>query len=107
MRCQHVNTEIEMGFVARHTWAARLAAAWIAALSSGPMKAIDVVQTLGGPSAIGRRLNIRSQAVSIWCARNRIPAERVPELVRMARDLGLAIPPETMRPDVDWAALRA
>lgn len=66
----------------------------------------EIIQTLGGPAAIARRLEIRSQAVSLWARANRIPLNRVCALERMARELGVHVRAEQMRPDVEWAVLR-
>lgn len=70
------------------------------------MSAKQIIQTLGGPTAIARRFGVRSQAVSLWAINNRIPVERVPELERLARELGLPVRAEHMRPDLDWSVLR-
>ena len=70
------------------------------------MEIEDIVTKLGGPAAVGRHLGITSQAVSLWVIKGRIPTERVPQLERMARELGLRPRAEHMRPDVDWAALQ-
>lgn len=66
----------------------------------------ELIHSLGGPAAVGRRLGVRSQAVSLWISHDRIPAERVPSLERLAKELGSPARAEDMRPDVDWAALR-
>jgi DNA-binding transcriptional regulator YdaS (Cro superfamily) len=55
---------------------------------------------------VALRLGIRPQAVSLWIKKDRIPAERVPQLERFASELGLPLRAEQMRKDVDWAALR-
>lgn len=55
---------------------------------------------------MGRLLGIRPQAVSLWVTKTRVPAERVPTLIRLAREQGLNVSPEEFRSDVDWAALR-
>ena len=65
-----------------------------------------IMMKLGGPTLIGRRLNIRPQAVSMWVAKGQIPAARVPALVRFARERGLEFGPEVFRSDLDWAALK-
>ena len=65
----------------------------------------SIIVLLGGPTVIGRRLGIRPQAVSIWLANKRVPVARVPALVRMARERGVEIGPETLRNDIDWAGL--
>lgn len=66
----------------------------------------EIIQTLGGPAAIGRRIGVRGQAVSLWAINDRIPADRVPELERLARELDLPVRAEDMRPDIDWGVLR-
>ena len=66
----------------------------------------ELIQKLGGPTKIGRFFNIRPQAVSIWVAKERIPAERLPALVRMAKEQGFEVNPEEIRSDIDWAALK-
>lgn len=66
----------------------------------------DIIKAIGGPVVVSRHLGIRSQAVSLWIRANRIPAERVPTLERMCKELGLNVRAEHMRPDVDWGVLR-
>lgn len=70
------------------------------------MTARDIIQSLGGPTAVARRLGVRPQAISLWGLKNRIPADRVPALEAMAREMGADPRAEAMRPDVDWAVLR-
>jgi DNA-binding transcriptional regulator YdaS (Cro superfamily) len=70
------------------------------------MDVSQIVRELGGPAYIGRQLGIRSQAISLWIRKNRIPAERVPDLERLARERGVAVRAEQMRPDVPWSELR-
>jgi DNA-binding transcriptional regulator YdaS (Cro superfamily) len=65
----------------------------------------DIIQSLGGPTAVGRRLDVRPQAVSLWVTNEQIPLERVPALLRMATELQMAISPEDLRGDYDWAAV--
>lgn len=65
-----------------------------------------IIDQLGGSYAVARLFGINGAAVSQWAAKGRIPAERVPSLERRARELGLPLRAEVMRPDVDWAALR-
>ena len=64
------------------------------------------IDQLGGPAAVGRLFGIQGQAVSLWARTGRIPAERVPTLERRARELGLPLRAEQLRPDVEWSALR-
>lgn len=66
----------------------------------------EIVTTLGGPTKIGTQLGIRPQAVSQWISQRRVPAERVPALLRIANARGVPITPEELRADIDWSALR-
>ena len=52
------------------------------------MDVSQIVRELGGPAYIGRQMGIRSQAISLWIRKNRIPAERVPDLERLAQAAG-------------------
>jgi DNA-binding transcriptional regulator YdaS (Cro superfamily) len=70
------------------------------------MSVAEIIRELGGPSKVGRALNIRSQAVSLWIRAGRIPVGRVIELDSIARELGSSLRAEHMRPDVNWSALR-
>jgi DNA-binding transcriptional regulator YdaS (Cro superfamily) len=70
------------------------------------MQTHELINLLGGSTLVGRHLNIRPQAVSIWIAKKRIPAERVPSLVRLARERGISLGPEAFRSDIDWDALK-
>lgn len=70
------------------------------------MEINKIIKELGGPVTLAKRLGIRSQAVSLWVAKNRIPAERVPQLERLAIEVGSPIRAETMRPDIDWGVFR-
>ena len=63
----------------------------------------QIIYTLGGPGRIGRRLNIKSQAVSQWIMTGRIPAARVIALEAYAREQGLTLRAEDFRPDLDWS----
>ena len=74
--------------------------------SIAAMTVQEIIRKLGGPVAVGRHLEIRSQAVSHWSTQNRIPAERVPQLVRLARKMRVKVTATQMRPDLDWAALK-
>ena len=70
------------------------------------MNVRSIIAALGGPAAVGRHCRVRSQAVSLWAHKDRIPADRVPELEALARELGVAVRAEDMRPDVSWGVLR-
>ncbi len=70
------------------------------------MNTREIVNRFGGPVALAHHLGIRSQAVSLWGSKGRIPMARVPELVRISRLLKLGFRAEDLRPDIDWAALK-
>ncbi|CAB4145903.1 Putative bacterial antitoxin YdaS [uncultured Caudovirales phage] len=72
-------------------------------LSSPTMTTQDIIKMLGGPVWVSQHLGIRSQAVSNW---KRIPLERVPLLLMLAKSMGVEISAEQMRPDVYWTAFR-
>lgn len=67
----------------------------------------EIIRALGGPTLVGRKLGLQPQAVSLWASTSRIPADRVPALEALARELGVDIRAEQMRPDIPWSALRA
>jgi hypothetical protein len=69
---------------------------------------MDVIQTLGGSTYVGKALGVRPQAVSQWMHRQGkgIPVERVLDLIRLGKKLGVVITPQQVRPDLDWDALR-
>lgn len=75
-------------------------------LSSFAMSVREIIQSLGGPAAIGRQLGCRSQAVSQWAAHNRIPLQRIFALEQLAREQGLPVRAQDMRPDMPWGVLR-
>lgn len=56
----------------------------------------DAIAKLGGPSRIARKLGISPWAVSKW-RYSRIPAERVPEIVRLFPE---KIQMHELRPDL-------
>jgi len=70
------------------------------------MTTAEIIKTLGGPASIGRQLGIRGQAVSLWIRAGRIPVDRVPQLERIAKQLGAPVRAEQMRPDVEWSVIR-
>ena len=70
------------------------------------MTTSEIISRFGGPVNLAHYLGIRSQAVSLWASKDRIPMARVPELVRISRLLRLGLRAEDMRPDIDWAALK-
>jgi DNA-binding transcriptional regulator YdaS (Cro superfamily) len=73
---------------------------------SQPPTLKELLEHLGGPTLVGKRLGVRPQAVSQWVKSGRVPVERVPGLVRLAKDQGKAYGPELFRSDLDWSALR-
>ena len=70
------------------------------------MNSREIINRFGGPVSLSIKLGIRSQAVSLWASKDRIPMARVPELVRISRLLRLGLRAEDMRPDIDWDALK-
>jgi len=67
------------------------------------MTTTEIVRLFGGPVKLGRMLGIRSQAVSLWCRKGRIPLGRVLQLERLASQADLPVRAEQMRPDIDWS----
>lgn len=59
-----------------------------------------LIQTLGGPAYLARRLGIRSQAISQWIARGRIPAARVFAVAAIAQEQQMNVSPADLRPDL-------
>lgn len=78
---------------------------WIEANINGNMTLHTFLFLLGGPTIVGRKLGIRPQAVSLWVLNKRVPAARVPALIRMARERGVDISPAMLRSDIDWSGL--
>ena len=66
----------------------------------------QIIRSLGGPTIVGRHLDIRGQAVSHWMRLDRIPVDRVPALLRLAKKRKVSLRAEQLRPDVDWAAVK-
>lgn len=67
------------------------------------MNAKEIITKLGGPTIVAASLGITSQAISLWASKNKIPAERCPELELLSQG---TIKCEEMRPDVKWWVLR-
>lgn len=57
----------------------------------------QAIHLAGGPSAVARHFGINPWAVSKWERGGKIPAERVPDLVKM---IGYEVTPHQLRPDV-------
>ena len=66
------------------------------------MKTQTIIAALGGPSAVGEALGVTPQAISIWLSKDRIPLERVDELLHVARDKGVNLKATDIRDDFDW-----
>lgn len=66
----------------------------------------DIIRRLGGPRALGRLLGIRSQAISGWMRRGRIPMDRVPTLLGIAQAKGIQLTAYELRPDIPWYTLQ-
>jgi DNA-binding transcriptional regulator YdaS (Cro superfamily) len=65
----------------------------------------SAVDSLGGPSAAARILDCSPQAVIFWMKGERtLPAERAIELEKATGGTWRA---EALRPDVEWAVIRA
>lgn len=65
------------------------------------MSAMDVIEMLGGPTAVARLLGCKAPSVIEWRRRG-IPAERCPaiELATQGR-----VTVRDLRPDVSWARI--
>jgi hypothetical protein len=61
----------------------------------------SLVRRLGGPAEVARRLGLTPQAVTNWCACNRIPKARHIDVWRLAHAAGLPWRP----PGADGLAL--
>lgn len=70
-------------------------------------KTTEIIRDLGGPSTVAKCLGVSPQAVSLWGACGRIPADRVPAMEGLARQRGLPVRAEHMRPDIPWHVLRS
>lgn len=70
------------------------------------MKVKQVIQQLGGPTRVAMQLNIIPQAVSHWIREDKVPAARVPSIVRIGKEIGFEIEPDWLNADVDWTAIR-
>lgn len=69
------------------------------------MNTKDIINLLGGPAEVGRALGIRPQAVSLWARKGAVPLDRVPEVLRLADEIGLRLTARDLRPDFDWDAV--
>jgi hypothetical protein len=55
------------------------------------MTASDIIELLGGVTAVSKHLGVPLTTVSSWGRWNQIPAWRQPELLRLAGALGKAL----------------
>jgi len=60
-------------------------------------------EIVGGLTALARILSVKPPSVSGWIS-NRVPAERCPAIEKAT---GGQVTCEQLRPDMDWAYLRA
>jgi DNA-binding transcriptional regulator YdaS (Cro superfamily) len=68
----------------------------------------EAIDALGSVAVAAPLLDRSEQAVYLYLAGKReFPAELCPRLERLTRERGRPIPCERLRPDVDWAYLRA
>lgn len=65
------------------------------------IKAISIFETQTG---LAKAIGVVPQVVNNWLARGRIPAEHCPAIEKATNG---AVRCEDLRPDVDWAYLRA
>jgi len=63
----------------------------------------NAIQICGGLSALAKSLHVEPQHVVNWRSRG-VPAERCPAIERAT---GGKVRCEDLRPDIDWAVLRA
>lgn len=66
---------------------------------------ISACEKVGGQASLARMLNVKPPTVNQWIKDERpVPAERCIEIERAT---GGAVRCEELRPDIDWAYLRA
>ena len=66
---------------------------------------LKACNAIGGQSALARALGVTPPTVNEWIkAKRPVPAERCPTIERITHG---AVRCEELRPDVDWAFLRA
>jgi DNA-binding transcriptional regulator YdaS (Cro superfamily) len=69
------------------------------------MKLRDYIDVQRGRSAcLAREMQISPTLIAQWASTRRVPAERCPEIEKFT---GGQVRCEELRPDVDWAYLRA
>lgn len=62
------------------------------------------IQHVGTQADLARAIGVVQQVVHNWLRRGNVPAERCPDIERATHG---AVRCEDLRPDVDWAYLRA
>lgn len=62
------------------------------------------IEHVGSQAELARRVNVVQQVVSNWLRRGNVPADYCPSIERAT---GGTVRCEDLRPDVDWAYLRA
>ena len=55
------------------------------------MTALDIIQTLGGVTAVSRHLNVPLTTVSSWGRANQIPEWRQAKMLELANTLNVAL----------------
>ena len=63
----------------------------------------DSLPSIGGASALAKKIGVSPQSVSNWLRRGRVPVRFCPIVERATKRAVLC---EELRPDVDWAFLR-
>jgi len=65
---------------------------------------MDLIEQLGGPTAVARIVGCRVPSVIEWRKRG-IPAERCPAIERATAEAGSMVDVHTLRPDVAWSRI--
>jgi DNA-binding transcriptional regulator YdaS (Cro superfamily) len=69
------------------------------------MNAIErAIQRVGSQASLARALGVAQQVVNNWLRRGNVPAAHCPSIEKATAGL---VTCEELRPDVDWAYLRA
>lgn len=69
------------------------------------MNTQEIINKLGGPTALGEALGVTPQAISIWLAKGRVPLERVDEVLHVARSMNVKLSATDIRDDFDWSVV--
>lgn len=73
-------------------------------MSTNPQPLEKAIGAVGGITALARAVGVKSHAVVHQWRLHRVPAEHCPAIERASNR---AVTCEELRPDVDWAYLRA